>query len=314
MDPLAVSLHPQAPCFLIDIPTELVIEIITYHTSSFNFLSPLVTPEDVEHRQARRQDLCSLSQSCIALRDVCQPFLWERLDISSRNFGQLWRYTEIASHILSYVKSVHISMDNWFQEETISVLPEFLSTLSNLTGVRIYNTDSWSTVQSFSSALANHCFPTVTSLSVYDTLHTIFSAFPNVTTLACPEIYLDSPGLDPAKTHFPRLDALVGVRLDSADSTDDFIAALARDFPRLRALSIASPFRPRDRFGPATLRAFTHLSELGLFYEVDPTEYVSLEELISGGRDILQASQSIDAKVVRVWSYHRPAGPSLIHM
>ncbi|KAJ6571099.1 hypothetical protein B0H19DRAFT_1129167 [Mycena capillaripes] len=312
MDPVAVaSLLPQAS-FLTDLPTELLVEIITYHTNSFDFLSPLVTPEDIEHRRTQRQDLCSLSQSCIALRSVCLPLLWKRFDISVHNFGQL-RQTEITKHIFSYIKSVHISMQQWstLPEETLSVLPVFLSALPNLTGLRIYDINSVTNVEVLSSVLVNHCFPTVTSLSIPDTLHAVFPAFPNVKTLACPAIYLRSPVLDPARTHLPRLDALVGVRLDSVY---DFISALARDFPRLRAVSIASPFRSDDKFGLATLGAFTHLSELGLFYGFDPNELLSLEELVSGGRDVLQASRSLDAKVVRVWSNQRPAGPSLIRV
>lgn len=159
-------------------------------------------------------------------------------------------------------RSVHVSMESWPQnDETISVLPELLSTLPNLAGLRIYNTDSATTSQSICFAMANHRFPTVTSLSIPDELHTICPAFPNVTTLACPAIYLGSSLLRPAMIHFPRLDALVGVRLDS---TQDLIAstnirlqrsppcssqtpALTHDFPRLRALSIASPFRPDDK-------------------------------------------------------------------
>ncbi|KAJ6557532.1 YT521-B-like domain-containing protein [Mycena capillaripes] len=191
----------------------------------------------------------------------------------------------------------------------MSNLPEFLAALPNLRAVRMYHVSSPTIGRALCSALANCCFPTVHSLSIPDGLYIIFPAFPNLTTLACPSIHLHTPLLEPAKSHLPRLDALVGMRLDS---TRDFIATLARDFPHLRALSIASPIRPDDKarslfaFGLETLRAFTHLSELGLFHRPDPANVHPLEELVSAAKVVLQASQSPDTKVSQ-WPCRVPA-------
>ncbi|KAJ6571076.1 hypothetical protein B0H19DRAFT_1346193 [Mycena capillaripes] len=136
-------------------------------------------------------------------------------------------------------------------------------------------------------------------------------AFQNVTTLGCPSIHGRSQLLDSAKTYFPRLEALVGVRLGAAE---DCIAALSHDFPRLGALSIESPIRIGDEFGIDALRAFTNLSELGLFHGPDPSKVLSLEELVSAAKVMLQALQSPDAKVVRVWSDRHPPGPRPVYV
>ncbi|KAJ6557539.1 hypothetical protein B0H19DRAFT_1148055, partial [Mycena capillaripes] len=168
-------------CLLTDLPTEFLRLV--------QLLSPLVEPEDVEHRSAQRQDLCSLSQSCNVLRSVCLPFLWARFDIStSRNSDHLGRRTGLGPRILSCIGSVHISTENWSipQQERMSILPEFLDALPNLRAVRMYHVNRPTIGRTLCSALANCCFPT------------------------------------PTKTHLPRLGALVGVRLDS---TRDLIAS-----------------------------------------------------------------------------------------
>jgi hypothetical protein len=91
---------------LLDLPTELLVEIISYHPYTFDFLSPLVRQEVSKERQPRRKTLHSLSQSCSVLRNITLSFLWERLDVSHFKFRQPFPDREVTKCIFPYIKFV----------------------------------------------------------------------------------------------------------------------------------------------------------------------------------------------------------------
>ncbi|KAJ7728645.1 hypothetical protein B0H16DRAFT_1734588 [Mycena metata] len=149
---------------------------------------------------------------------------------------------------------------------------------------------------------ASASLPNVTALSIPDSLHGIFPAFPNLTTFACPSMFFDSPAIEPAKIHFP--EALIGLRFIN----DDNHKTLAEDFPHLRVLAVASILQPSRVF--SCFRAFKNLTELSLF---DGSVTLPLGELITGGRDVLRASYARGPKLLRVWKDDSEAGSRLIH-
>ncbi|KAJ7905744.1 hypothetical protein B0H14DRAFT_2661431 [Mycena olivaceomarginata] len=213
---------PSAPRSLTALPAELLLEIVSHHTS-FDSLTSLERLDrfDNEQRQVRRQVLLSLSQSCSALRAVFIRPLWERVDISRPNFHDADIRNELATRIFPYIKYVHVSLRLWSPKKTkqFKLLVEFLLALPNLISLRI----RWQLQfkvglqgrgdSKLFSAFADVSLPSVTSLSVSDNLHPIFHAFPNITTLACPSILAGSDALRPAIECFPYLDALVGLRI-----------------------------------------------------------------------------------------------------
>ncbi|KAJ6489717.1 hypothetical protein DFH09DRAFT_1208940 [Mycena vulgaris] len=285
---------------LLELPTEILTEIIAYHPDPFTVCSPLLRQEHgVQERGVRRLVLRALSQSSSRLRSIFLPLLWEQFHASAAQFQQKYITSEFVTLIFPHIKSVHVSMKSWSlgQMETIFLLVEFLCELPTLAGFQICDPPP-TIMPIIRYAFKDAVFPTVASLCVPDWLApAIFDSFPNVTTLACPSIYAHSDALVFAKRHFPRLEALAGLRL-SKDLIDD----LVRDFPNLRAISVSSTAGRRSAVLPM-LKRFKALARLSLVHE-DSENLLSREALVNGGAEVLLASESPEAKVLTVWSYN----------
>ncbi|KAJ6540358.1 hypothetical protein B0H19DRAFT_1077770 [Mycena capillaripes] len=162
-----------------------------------------------------------------------------------------------------------------------------------------------------SSAFSEVSLPTVPVLFIPQELYTIFHAFPHLRTLVFQAVHKDNLAL---WRYFNHVDTLAGLRICHQD--EKFLT-LATRFPALRVLSIATPFKIEfehvamlmpvlscSLVWPCIRRlaAFIHLSELVLFHVEDDSQFLSLEALVSGGRDVLRASQSRGTKVLRVWA------------
>ncbi|KAJ7268183.1 hypothetical protein B0H12DRAFT_1229811 [Mycena haematopus] len=305
---------PFVACTLTDLPTEILVEIISYYQSSFTFLSPLVECQHIAINRERCQILRALSQTCFVLRRICLPLLWERLEVSNPTFQPIETESELVRTIFPCIKSVHVSMERWVpSDETTFLFVEFLRALPNLTGLQIYHRLLWKTWSFLPDAFAGVYLPTVTSLSVPSSLNGILCAFPNVKTLSGPTLFPQNKLLLAAKTQLPHLESIAGLRTRDLHGEDvrQIISNLARDFPRLHALSMSDWFT--FDYGDvlfASLRAFTQLSELQLLYQ---DNFLSLDALIAGGRDVLRSSCSTKAKILRVWSYDTTVGPRIIH-
>ncbi|KAJ7143049.1 hypothetical protein C8R44DRAFT_761605 [Mycena epipterygia] len=289
--------HP-ASSSLLALPTELLVEIVSYYRDPFTFVSPLVRQEHGgQEREDRVQVLRSLSQSCSSLRPIFLPMLWERFYASAPSFKEIYTESELKALIFPYIKSVHVSMQNWGlkQMESVFLLVQLLSALPNLSGLQIYRAP-WSIVPILSYAFKDAVFPSITALCVPDHLDQVFPSFPNVTTLACPSIYARARVLAPAKQHFPRLEALGGLRL-----CKELIEEVHKLFPTLRSISVSSTFPTDSEDLLPLLKRFKRLSKLSLVHE-DIADLFLLEALVTGGTDVLLASGSQE-KVLRVWSY-----------
>ncbi|KAJ7706500.1 hypothetical protein B0H16DRAFT_1635399 [Mycena metata] len=281
----------------LQVPNELWLEIMSHYAYSFDFNCPLVRQEDGGERRHLRQTLRSLSQASSTLRILALPFLWERFDVFHpivQPPGEL--------ECLVQIKSVHV----WWRSRSTTepetlALVNLLNSLPNLTGLQIA---TYNNTQAVARVFASASLPNVTALSIPDSLHGIFPAFPNLTTFACPSMFFDSPAIEPAKIHFPQLEALIGLRFIN----DDNHKTLADDFPHLRVLAVASILQSSRVF--SCFRAFKNLTELSLF---DGSMTLPLGELITGGRDILRASYARGPKLLRVWKDDSEAGPRLIH-
>ncbi|KAJ7606365.1 hypothetical protein DFH06DRAFT_1251492 [Mycena polygramma] len=305
-------------------PLELLLETASHHRDYYDFLSPLTHYDDVEERRVSRKALRSLSQTCSALRSVCLPLLWERFDVPFSKFKYRNSQDEtdedsaVAPHIFPYIKSVHISFEEWADcfLDPLFPLVDFLCRLANLTSLRIFNLpDVQQTVSNISYAFALSRFPTVTSLFLPYDLIGAFDSFPNAKTFASPEIFsnrgTDTPPFsDIVKQSFPHLTALAGLWIDQGEK--EFVDELACKLPRLRALSVASPFKSKTKSLLELLEAFTHLSELAVVYH-GGQGFLPLKELIEGCKKILLRSQSSEPKVLKVWS-DRARQERVVHM
>ncbi|KAJ7029789.1 hypothetical protein C8F04DRAFT_1106106 [Mycena alexandri] len=285
---------------LSEVPNELWLQIISHYAYSFDFHCPLLRQEDRKDRGPLRQTLRSLSQISSTLRALTIPFLWERFDISE---SIVQPPSELKLHLLPHIKSVHIWWENRSPTEVETLaLVGFLKTLPKLIGLQI---EVYDTTQTFTRVLGSASLPNVTTLSIPDSLHGIFYAFPNLTTLAFPSLFFDSPALEPAKTHFPHLEALIGLRFLNDNDHEN----LAQDFVDLRVLAVASVLKSKGVV--SRLRAFKNLNELSLFDGIGSMA-LPLEELVEGGRAVLRASHARGSKFLRVWKDDQ-AGPRLIH-
>ncbi|KAJ7617166.1 hypothetical protein FB45DRAFT_1063683 [Roridomyces roridus] len=309
---------------LVDLPTELLVEIVSYYPHPHEFLSPLLRHEHgLQERKDRQQVLRSLSQTCGVLRRLFLPALWERLEVSK---GSLLREeavsSEVSTSLLSYVKSIHVSTAEWPASdiEPIFLLVNLLKALPNVTGLQIYHNIAWELVAAFAYAFAEASFPSITELAVPDVLEQMFPSFPNVKTLACPAIYAHSRVLSPAQQYFPHLEGISGLRLSKM-----LINQVRQHLPKLRAISVSSVVPPEDSDGRshnhqpveddedcrpmftdlALLRDFKHLEELSLIYACAERDALSLPALISAGKDVLQhtSSKTFNKKLLRVWDW-----------
>jgi hypothetical protein len=87
--PSTVAIPPLRS--LDDLPTEILVEIISYHRSLglLDFFSPLLPHGNIAQRRAQREVLRCLSQTCSVVRAVCLSFLWERFDLTDFDNGIL---------------------------------------------------------------------------------------------------------------------------------------------------------------------------------------------------------------------------------
>jgi hypothetical protein len=98
------------------------------------------------------------------------------------------------------------------EAEAVPLFVKFLGALPNLLSLRIYQVPP-SIAPILCSAFADMSFPLVTSLSIQEEIHAILPRFPNITMLACRMIFPNSRVLTLAKAYLPRLEALVGLRI-----------------------------------------------------------------------------------------------------
>ncbi|KAJ6485829.1 hypothetical protein C8R45DRAFT_998066 [Mycena sanguinolenta] len=309
---------PFAACTLTNLPPEILAEIVSHYPSSFPLFSAIVRQEHIPSHKERCQILRSLSQTCSVLRRICLPILWERFEVSRPNFQTIYTKSELATVIFPCIKSVHISMKFWTKNDMESIFHfvEFLCALPNLIGLQIYHGLLWDVAPILSYAFGNVSLPTVTALSVPDSLDGILPSFPNLKMLSGPAL---TPRnrllLAVAKTQFPHLEAIAGIRTRhlAHDDARQFIGNLTRDFPNLRALSMShSVSLEHGDIVFAGLRSFAQLSELEFLFK-DEGHSLALDALISGGKGVLRTSRSPKAKFLRVWTYDTTIGPCLIH-
>ncbi|KAJ7150731.1 hypothetical protein C8R46DRAFT_1123988 [Mycena filopes] len=307
-------------CSLMDLPTELLVEIVSHYSNHFTFLSPFVRHEYTAQRQDRQQALRSLSQSCSRIRHVILPILWEEFDASKPNFQAIYTQSEFAKSVAPYIKSVHVSMKLWSpaEMEDIFLFLEFLRTLPNLTGLQIQRVP-WSIVPILTYAFNGVRFPTVTALSVPNSLDVIFPSFPNVAQLASPELSAGNRLIPAAAESLPKLEGIAGLRLAKmlAPQSGNFVKALSAAFPHLRVLSVATSF-PAESVEPVEpffeyLRVFTNLSSLAVVFDFNK-DTLPLEALIEGAKAVLRASRSREVKLLWVWADEKGIGPRVIRV
>ncbi|KAJ7773912.1 hypothetical protein B0H16DRAFT_1713757 [Mycena metata] len=294
-----------------DLPTELLVEIVSHYPNSFTFFSPFVRLEHNPQREARRQ-------TSSVLRNLLLPVQWEQFEASKPDFRARHTQSAFAKTVAPYIKSVHITMRSWSPADmqVIFLLLEFLRGLPNLSGLQIQRAP-WAIVPILTYAFNSVTLPTVTALSVPNSPDVIFSSFPNVTMLASPELSSGDRLIPAATEIFTRLDAISALRLGDSGRprSRTFVNALSEAFPHLRALSVTSTFSDKSTESLKTLfdplRSSPDLSELSLVYE---NGTLPLEALNAGGKEVLRASASQETKILRVWSNEVPIGPQMIRV
>ncbi|KAJ7445552.1 hypothetical protein B0H11DRAFT_2087275 [Mycena galericulata] len=186
--------------------------------------------------------------------------------------------------IFPHIRSFHGVQYNGAHE--LSKLFLLLQALPNLDCIEIQSINSYvlNTLAN-DRAFSEVKFTTVTTLSIPAFTHRMFSAFPNIQTLASPSMYFSSEALMAAKNAFPRLYSLSGVQL-----VDHIVVEHLCGFPSLRAVAIAAPITSHSK----------NLCELALV-ESNVPEAIPLADLIAVGTNVLRKSNGRGQKVLKVW-------------
>ncbi|KAJ7467341.1 hypothetical protein B0H11DRAFT_2306391 [Mycena galericulata] len=179
--------------------------------------------------------------------------------------------------------------------ELSSLFPH-LQALPNLDCIEIHSIDSYVlNTLAKDHAFSQVKFTTVTTLSIPAFTHRMFSAFPNIQTLASPSMYSSSEALLAAKNAFPRLHSLSGVQL-----ADHIVVEHLCGFPSLRAVAIAAPITSHSK--TLLSRLMKNFCELALV-ESNVPEAIPLVDLIAVGTTVLQKSKGKGLKVLKIWRY-----------
>ncbi|KAJ7155220.1 hypothetical protein C8R46DRAFT_1117237 [Mycena filopes] len=306
-----------ASCSLLDLPTELLVEIVFHYPNTFTFLSPFVRQEHTAQRQDREQVLRSLCHACSRLRNLFLPILWEQFYASKPNFRAIHTQSEFSEMVAPYIKTVHVAMNLWSptEMEAIFLFLDFIRSLPNLTGLQIHRVP-WAIVPLLTYAFNGVRFPTVTALSVPNSLDVIFPSFPNVTHLASPEFAAGNRLIPALTDNFPRLGAVAGLRFDQRhiSQSSNIVKALSAAFPHLRALSVTGTFSASYSDAAKSpfehLRVFTNLSELNVVFD---EHELPLEALVEGCKAVLLASSSPERKALLVWVHDQRIGLRVLH-
>ncbi|KAJ7511524.1 hypothetical protein B0H11DRAFT_2182902 [Mycena galericulata] len=297
------SPRPSQASSLLELPTELLLEIASLFPFPFDVLSP--PPRQIamkqQERLERRQIFATLSQTCSALRTVFLPLLWRHVETSKSRLHLRPINSSLRKDIFPHIRSFHGAQYHSAYE--LSNLFLLLRALPNLDCIEIHSINSYvlNTLAN-DHAFSEVKFTTVTTLSIPTFTHRIFSAFPNVQTLASPSMYFSSEALVTAKNAFPRLHSLFGVQLV------DHVVIVTIAAP---VTSHSKVMRLHNRFELLSYPGYTqallsrlanmkNLCELALV-ESNVSEAIPLADNIAVGTNVLQKSKGRGQKVLKVW-------------
>ncbi|KAJ7139118.1 hypothetical protein C8R44DRAFT_938713 [Mycena epipterygia] len=190
----AVSVYPASPSmiFLLDFPTELLMEIVKYFPAWYSAADARI--QGVHSVSFGHYVLRAFSQTCRRLRRILLPLLWARVNACWRGPWIENRMINIRKipHLMPYIRSLSITLRNTM--ENYQLIEQFLRALQLLPDLR--SLTILDLPKTMACILTTSCkdmvFPSVASLALPEKLAPILRCFPNVRTLTAVESSHDS--------------------------------------------------------------------------------------------------------------------------
>ncbi|KAJ7147662.1 hypothetical protein C8R43DRAFT_528332 [Mycena crocata] len=188
-------MEPQDYPPILLLPTEILLEILSYHHT---------TPVPYERWRlagdilfGRFAVLRALSQTCRTFRNIFLPLVWENVEavdddrrgrhipVLQRRMMGILKTPSLPRCVRTLLVSLTLSAPNW---NFFTVFARFIQATPNLSGLHIVDV-SQRHAGALSGALLSQSFPSIRELTIPALLAGSLSAFPNIQLLICADSY-----------------------------------------------------------------------------------------------------------------------------
>ncbi|KAF7295684.1 hypothetical protein MIND_01108700 [Mycena indigotica] len=285
---------------LLDLPTELLVELPQYYPVLHCPLQADVLSTYLANDYTGVDTLCALAQTCVRLRHVFQPILWQNIYVcpgrsndiegaegrmkTDETLAALRRVKDMHVHVRSLTVSLHECTET--NRSPAVELVRFLQCIPRLrtliiTGTRTRRDIDFCNVAAsmLGISLEQMTFPSVTELTT-DTddidLMLALKSFPSLTTLNFGDGRNHSITFHLIAEYCPHIEILRNIglpRIEFAaphlEKAPEFVLALYKYFPKLRCLSLSGSLSTdSDGLGCMVPLGFQRLEQLTLRHKI----------------------------------------------
>ncbi|KAJ6485304.1 hypothetical protein C8R47DRAFT_536048 [Mycena vitilis] len=289
-----------------DLPTELLMEIVSYYPELYLFFDACTY--GVPHEQFSGKDsLRALSQTSRVLRDIFLPALWSRAHacFTSRNrpkrkiktrakmLERRMRGIRNTTYIVPYIHSLCITLEecNMYNWQPMAEFIRVLDLLPNLRELTILQLSA-EMVPVFQTSCDGKIFPSVLRLALSDGgLAPLLRYFPNVQTLTC-YWYTCGAIVAAAKEYCRHVHTVNNMWLSA-----ELVKCLRDAIPQLKQLSIW------DTYNPDTIRLLEGMDNLSDLRIRHPPEQRDFNDVVAAARHVLRTSRVDGRKELRMQEF-----------
>ncbi|KAH6917082.1 hypothetical protein BKA70DRAFT_1417857 [Coprinopsis sp. MPI-PUGE-AT-0042] len=293
------------------LPLELTTEILSYFPSVGPLTSvgtgsgaPILPARYLERPHVLR----SLSQTCVAYRNLFLPILWENLDAcveDKEGKEQFFRHSGETltrkckglletQELAAMVRTVNVVLTRYKPDEVLPAFTNCLQAMSNLQTLHILHAHTQMTTK-IREGFEGVTLPTVRNLIIPGYCHELLKCCPEARSVRCTRDD-GSKLVTVIKKSCKKVEEMRGFVLNSINLTKRLVAAA----PNLKTLEIRT-FYAKDDAIINTLKGLKNLSTIDILLERDSNDN-ELKPVIAKLKQILKASPAQDRKYLRLLS------------